>query len=320
MAGLKKITKKSHQSRLVIKLIILFVPCVYIICVRIKHTSDLSSYLVYTTQTVDRSAYPPPQQKKDTILSHHHQTSSKNKTLQDLNYTDNDEYNYYNNNINMIESYRTLPRYIIESRQRAKMLGRYTGPFDLVYLWANNTQKWSEGKNKVLRKMNMTTGNWSPTRDNNELKLSMRSVEKYLPWIRNIIIMSSGQIPEWLDTDHPRIRIINSDDLIDQIGGASPNYNSHALYLASAFIPNISEIYIQMDDDFIIGQPLPESFFYWNYQHEITSINSWGERKDLKNQFNLLSKILPKYNPKWATHMPVRKTLAIVYHSIYLYY
>lgn len=34
---------------------------------------------------------------------------------------------------------------------RAKEKGQYTGPFDLVYLWANNTQEWSDQRNLVKK-------------------------------------------------------------------------------------------------------------------------------------------------------------------------
>ena len=198
---------------------------------------------------------------------------------------------------------RTItPRQQRDDDQRGN--GSYSGPFDLVYLWANNTLDWSKQKNSVMTKLGWG-GNktWSPTRDNNELKLSIRSVEKYLPWIRNIYILSNGQTPSWIDINHPRLRILHSDKLIDMVNGTSPNFNSHALYLATAFIPNISEIYLQMDDDFIIGQPLTKDMFY-RFGHEINALISWADRNDLPNQKNLLKQLLPNYKPKWAAHMP----------------
>lgn len=44
--------------------------------------------------------------------------------------------------------------------------------------------------------------------DNDELKYSLRSLQLYAPWIRNIYIVTNGQIPRWLNLKHPRIRII----------------------------------------------------------------------------------------------------------------
>lgn len=40
------------------------------------------------------------------------------------------------------------------------------------------------------------------------LKYSLRSVEQYAPWIRNIHLVTNGQVPYWMALDNPRIRIV----------------------------------------------------------------------------------------------------------------
>lgn len=195
----------------------------------------------------------------------------------------------------------------VASRRRAVADGRYAGPFDLVYLWANATEEWTAARNGVLRSHGRAAGKagpWSPTRDNDELRLSLRSVERNMPWVRNVYILSNGQRPDWADADHPRLRFVDTDDLIGRLGGAVPNFNSHAIYLASAFIEGLSEIYIQMDDDFMVGQKLPPDFFYWNYEQEATHVIDWTRRDDLTVQKTLLSRVLPGYVPRWASHTP----------------
>ena len=44
--------------------------------------------------------------------------------------------------------------------------------------------------------------------DNDELKYSLRSLEKHAPWFRNVYIVTNGQIPIWLDTSNPRLKIV----------------------------------------------------------------------------------------------------------------
>lgn len=44
--------------------------------------------------------------------------------------------------------------------------------------------------------------------DNEELKYSLRSVQKFAPWIRNIHIVTNGQIPAWLNLEHPKINLV----------------------------------------------------------------------------------------------------------------
>ena len=40
--------------------------------------------------------------------------------------------------------------------------------------------------------------------DWDELKYSLRSLEKYAPWVRHVYIVTNGQIPSWLDMENSR--------------------------------------------------------------------------------------------------------------------
>lgn len=44
--------------------------------------------------------------------------------------------------------------------------------------------------------------------DNDQLKYSLRSIELYAPWIRNIYLVTNGQVPTWLNVSHPQIHLI----------------------------------------------------------------------------------------------------------------
>ena len=39
--------------------------------------------------------------------------------------------------------------------------------------------------------------------DNDELRYSLRSLEKHAPWVRNVHIVTNGQVPSWLDVSNP---------------------------------------------------------------------------------------------------------------------
>eukprot|EP00040_Diaphanoeca_grandis_P036098 m.228961 g.228961 ORF g.228961 m.228961 type:complete len:785 (+) comp33549_c0_seq1:343-2697(+) len=182
----------------------------------------------------------------------------------------------------------------VRGRKQAHKKGRYMGPIDVVYLWANATLEYVEKRNIMNKKWNRTMSIWSATRDNGELQNSISSVEKNLPWVRYIFIVSNdGVAPDWLDTSHPRIRVVNADKLVESAGGSSPCYNSHALYISTSFIPELSEIFIEMDDDFSIGHLLPPQFFFREYQYE-ANFGVWGmNRKDLPTQTRLLLSRMP---------------------------
>lgn len=44
--------------------------------------------------------------------------------------------------------------------------------------------------------------------DNEELRYSLRSIERHAPWVRHIFIVTNGQIPSWLNLDNPRVSVI----------------------------------------------------------------------------------------------------------------
>ena len=47
--------------------------------------------------------------------------------------------------------------------------------------------------------------------DNQELKYSLRSLEKNANWIRNVFIVTNGQIPNWLNLENDRIKVITHE-------------------------------------------------------------------------------------------------------------
>ena len=51
-------------------------------------------------------------------------------------------------------------------------------------------------------------------RDNGELRFSLRSLEAFLPWWRGeVFIVAPKQSPPWLNTAHPRVHVVDQDQL-----------------------------------------------------------------------------------------------------------
>ena len=59
----------------------------------------------------------------------------------------------------------------------------------------------------------ITIGTSNRYRDNHELKYSFRSLFKYAPWIRQVFLVTSGHIPNWLNTKHPKMTVVTHSDL-----------------------------------------------------------------------------------------------------------
>ena len=136
---------------------------------------------------------------------------------------------------------------------------------DLVYIWVDGSdEKWLTKKNKTLEQYGEFISNSSASnnrwRDCNELKYSLRSVEKYAPWINHIFIVTDEQTPAWLNIDNPKISIIDHKQIIPS--EKLPLFNANAIEMFLWKIPNISEHFLYSNDDMFFGKPVTQSFFF----------------------------------------------------------
>ncbi|MDR2805034.1 MAG: Stealth CR1 domain-containing protein, partial [Dysgonamonadaceae bacterium] len=134
---------------------------------------------------------------------------------------------------------------------------------DLVYLWVDgNDPVWQARKNAFLGIETAEDEINCKGRhaNNDELKYSLRSVEKYLPWIRKIFIVTDNQIPDWLDTSHPGIQMISHKDILPE--EAMPCYNSVVIEYFLYRIPGLSEHFLYGNDDMFFNASLSPLFFF----------------------------------------------------------
>ena len=114
------------------------------------------------------------------------------------------------------------------------------------------------------------TSDWSNNstrfRDWDTLRYQLRSIERYLPWIRNIYIVmsiSETQIPKWLNTQHERVHIVWDWEIVPH--EYLPVFNSNVIDLYIPRIEGLSEHYLYACDDYIVMRELkPEDFFSEN--------------------------------------------------------
>lgn len=166
------------------------------------------------------------------------------------------------------EAGRTYPT--VESFTRATHVDDITFPIDLVYTWVDgNDPAWIERKNAVLRSLdldahNPTAADLARFASREELRFSLRSVAAFAPWVRSIVIVTDDQTPEWLDVEHPQIRLVSHKEIFADYGRL-PTFNSHAIESQLHHIEGLSEHYIYMNDDFFFGRIVdPEKFFHAN--------------------------------------------------------
>eukprot|EP01062_Namystynia_karyoxenos_P059032 TRINITY_DN50464_c0_g1_i1.p1 TRINITY_DN50464_c0_g1~~TRINITY_DN50464_c0_g1_i1.p1 ORF type:complete len:1186 (+),score=394.65 TRINITY_DN50464_c0_g1_i1:139-3696(+) len=168
-------------------------------------------------------------------------------------------------------------------------------PIDVVYTWVNGSDPWlkenlvkykalAEAEEAALADPPVDPGNETsppaaapqdatpaPTKedkagasrfqDNQELRYSLRSLQRFAGWVRNIYIVTNGQLPSWLNLEHPRLFIVPHHDIYVNKSHlpvfASPTIECHLHR-----IPGLSRKFIYLNDDVMFGAPIhPEDFW-----------------------------------------------------------
>ena len=150
---------------------------------------------------------------------------------------------------------------------------------DLVYTYV-------DGSDPVwMAKRDATIGNPGGTQehcagryaDHDELKYSLRSVERYAPWIRRIFIVTDNQVPAWLDTTNDRVQIVDHTDIMP--ARCLPCFNSVVIEHHLHRIDGLSERFIYANDDMLINRPIGPEFFFADDGLPIVHLNRRVLRK-----------------------------------------
>uniref|UniRef100_A0A9L0RU53 N-acetylglucosamine-1-phosphate transferase subunits alpha and beta n=1 Tax=Equus caballus TaxID=9796 RepID=A0A9L0RU53_HORSE len=121
--------------------------------------------------------------------------------------------------------------------------------------------------------------------DNEELRYSLRSIERHAPWVRNIFIVTNGQIPSWLNLDNPRVTIVTHQDVFRNLSHL-PTFSSPAIESHIHRIEGLSQKFIYLNDDVMFGKDVwPDDF----YSHSKGCANSWLADKFCDQACNVLS-------------------------------
>ena len=150
---------------------------------------------------------------------------------------------------------------------------------DFVITWVDgNDEKWIKEKNEYSKEKGDKAEN--RFRDCNNLQYLFRSIEKYAPWVNNIFFITCGQTPKWLNTKHPKLKLINHTDYIDS--KYLPTFNSNVIELNLHKIKGLSEKFVLFNDDiFILKKVNKEDFF-----SKGLPVDTYVEYAQLASKFN----------------------------------
>lgn len=169
--------------------------------------------------------------------------------------------------------------------------------------WQNEFSKYSGNKDNTKNGVSKAR-----FRDYGFLKYWFRGVEKFAPWVRKIHFVTSGQKPDWLDENNPKIHLVSHKDFIP--AEFLPTYNSVVIERYMYRIPGLAEHFVYFNDDFfIINNINPERFFRNGLPCDIAvftynpSWSQWYVR--IKNNIRLINRhfdkkeVMKRWHDKW---------------------
>lgn len=143
---------------------------------------------------------------------------------------------------------------------------------DIVVTYLNERdEKWQEDfnywKDKELKEGKQQLTNRQAfgeerTREWDTFKYWFRGIEANCPWVNKVflVVQNENHIPDWLDTTHPKLRIVFHDEYIPN--DILPTFNAMTIGIYIENIPDLSEHYIMCDDDWYFLNPIKEDRFF----------------------------------------------------------
>ena len=132
---------------------------------------------------------------------------------------------------------------------------------DFVISWVDGgDSKWLAERNRHAAESGETSINEARYRDWELLRYWFRGVERCTPWVDTIYFVTWGHLPAWLDTSHPKLKIVRHEDYIP--AEYRPTFNSNTIELNLHRIPGISEHFVYFNDDVFVMSPVGPSYFF----------------------------------------------------------
>lgn len=166
---------------------------------------------------------------------------------------------------------------------------------DAVFLWVDGNDPKHQLKRsqyeRCERSATLHRNAMLPTRykDNNEIWYSINCLRTNAKWVNRIFLVTDGQRPKWLDEETAKrldISIVDHTVLFRDHAENLPTFNSSTIETVIHKIPELSNEFIYLNDDFFIINTTTKSDYF---SGDIPIIQ--GQIRDTKKQNILVRKI-----------------------------
>lgn len=141
-----------------------------------------------------------------------------------------------------------------------KEFGKST--IDFVITWVDgNDPIWQQKKRQYTPFTQLDGDNGDCRyRDWDFLKYWFRAIEVNAPWVRRIHVVTNGQRPKNLLSDHPKLHYVDHADYMKP--EYLPTFSSRPIEVNMHRIEGLSEQFVYFNDDFFLNKPIqPFDFF-----------------------------------------------------------
>ena len=147
--------------------------------------------------------------------------------------------------------------------------------------------------------------------DNEELRYSLRSLAKFVPWIRHVYIVTDRQQPRWLDASCDKLTVVDHSEILPP--ALIPMFESATIERYLAEIPGLSEHFLYGNDDMFFGRPLAPSFFFSAEGRPRVYVKHYERYREVKDEADFRRKY--EDSPTWMdTNLNSWKLLYENYH------
>lgn len=131
---------------------------------------------------------------------------------------------------------------------------------DIVITWVDGSDpEWLAEKSKYTPGKN-NDDRVNRYRDWGFLPYLFRGIEQYAPWVRKVHFITWGHLPQWLNTDNPKLNIVKHSDYIPE--KYLPVFSANPIELNFCHIDDLAEQFIYFNDDTLLINPADvETFF-----------------------------------------------------------
>lgn len=132
---------------------------------------------------------------------------------------------------------------------------------DFVVLWVDGSDPEWQAQKAKYQGMTLDDSNAAHRfRDWGLMPYWFRAVERFCPWVRKVHFVTCGHVPEWLNTDCPKLNHVKHSDYIP--AEYLPTFSANTIEMNIHRIPDLAEHFVFFNDDMFLARPMDGTAFF----------------------------------------------------------